>query len=252
MKRRTLLQSAPLLLALPGGSWAQSPYPNKPLKYIVPVAAGGGSDMVGRTVCDRLGKVLGQAMVVENLGGGGGVIASQTTARSPADGYTLMQGYVSTHATAPATRKLPYDPIKDFTPIGMIGATPNVLVVNTALPIKDVKAFIEYVKKNPGRVSYGSAGAGSLTHLTAELFKLQTDTFMVHIPYRGIAPATTDVIAGQIQMSLASTPGAVPMRTYGLIFSLRMRASAAVQVMPPKNGATMLPMPCPTSSALGL
>jgi tripartite-type tricarboxylate transporter receptor subunit TctC len=210
MKRRTLLQSAPLLLTLPAGSWAQTLYPNKAIKYIVPVAAGGGSDMVGRAVCDRLSKVLGQAMVVENLGGGGGVIASQTTARSAPDGYTLMQGYVSTHATAPATRKLSYDPVKDFTPIGMIGATPNVLVVNAALPIKDVKAFIEYVKKNPGRVSYGSAGAGSLTHLTAELFKLQTDTFMVHIPYRGIAPATTDVIAGQTQAMFPGLAAALP------------------------------------------
>jgi tripartite-type tricarboxylate transporter receptor subunit TctC len=209
MKRRTLLQSAPLL-ALPASTWAQSPYPAKPIKYIVPVAAGGGSDMVGRTVCERLGKVLGQVMVVDNLGGGGGVIASQTTARSAPDGYTLMQGYVSTHATAPATRKLSYDPVKDFTPIGMIGATPNVLVVNPALPIKDVKAFIEYVKKNPGRVSYGSAGAGSLTHLTAELFKLQTDTFMVHIPYRGIAPATTDVIAGQTQAMFPGLAAALP------------------------------------------
>ena len=210
MKRRTLLQSAPLLLTLPAGSWAQTPYPNKAIKYIVPVAAGGGSDMVGRAVCDRLSKVLGQAIVVENLGGGGGVIASQTTARSAPDGYTLMQGYVSTHATAPATRKLSYDPVKDFTPIGMIGATPNVLVVNAALPIKDVKAFIDYVKKNPGRVSYGSAGAGSLTHLTAELFKLQTDTFMVHIPYRGIAPATTDVIAGQTQAMFPGLAAALP------------------------------------------
>ena len=210
MKRRTLLQSAPLLLTLPASGWAQSPYPAKPIKYIVPVAAGGGSDMVGRAVCDRLSKVLGQSMVVENLGGGGGVIASQTTARSAPDGYTLMQGYVSTHATAPATRKLSYDPVKDFTPIGMIGATPNVLVVNAALPIKDVKAFIEYVKKNPGRVSYGSAGAGSLTHLTAELFKLQTETFMVHIPYRGIAPATTDVIAGQTQAMFPGLAAALP------------------------------------------
>ena len=210
MKRRTLLQSAPLLLTLPASSWAQSPYPQKAIKYIVPVAAGGGSDMVGRAVCDRLAKVLGQPMVVDNLGGGGGVIASQTTARSAPDGYTLMQGYVSTHATAPATRKLSYDPVKDFTPIGMIGATPNVLVVNAALPIKDVKAFIEYVKKNPGRVSYGSAGAGSLTHLTAELFKLQTDTFMVHIPYRGIAPATTDVIAGQTQAMFPGLAAALP------------------------------------------
>jgi len=225
MKRRTLLQSAPLLLSLPAGSWAQSPYPAKPIKYIVPVAAGGGSDMVGRTVCERLGKVLGQVMVVDNLGGGGGVIASQTTARSAPDGYTLMQGYVSTHATAPATRKLSYDPIKDFTPIGMIGATPNVLVVSTALPIKDVKAFIEYVKKNPGRVSFGSAGAGSLTHLTAELFKLQTDTFMVHIPYRGIAPATTDVIAGQTQAMFPGLAAALPHIRSGRVRPLAVTGS---------------------------
>ncbi len=210
MKRRTLLQTAPLLLALQDSAWAQSPYPSKPIKYIVPVAAGGGSDMIGRAVCDRLSKVLGQPLVVDNLGGGGGVIASQATVRAAADGYTLMQGYVSTHATAPATRKLSYDPVKDFTPIGMIGATPNVLVVNPALPIKDVRAFIDYVKKNPGRVSYGSAGAGSLTHLVAELFKLQTDTFMVHIPYRGIAPATTDVIAGQTQAMFPGLAAALP------------------------------------------
>jgi tripartite-type tricarboxylate transporter receptor subunit TctC len=178
---------------------AQTPYPSKTIRYIVPVSAGGGSDMVGRTVCERLGRVLGQTIVVDNLGGGGGVIASQTTARAPADGYTLMQGYVATHGTAPATRKLPYDAIKDFTPIGMIGSTPNVLCVNAALPVQDVKGFLDYIRKNPGKVSYGSAGAGSLTHLTAELFKLQTATFMVHIPYRGIAPATTDLIAGQTQ-----------------------------------------------------
>jgi tripartite-type tricarboxylate transporter receptor subunit TctC len=199
MKRRSLLLAAPLGWGLASLSWAQTAYPSKPIRYIVPVSAGGGSDMVGRTVCERLGRVLGQSIVVDNIGGGGGVIASQTTARAPADGYTLMQGYVATHGTAPATRKLPYDAIKDFTPIGMIGSTPNVLCVNAALPVQDVKGFLDYIRKNPGKVSYGSAGAGSLTHLTAELFKLQTATFMVHIPYRGIAPATTDLIAGQTQ-----------------------------------------------------
>ncbi|MBU6223450.1 MAG: tripartite tricarboxylate transporter substrate binding protein [Burkholderiales bacterium] len=199
MQRRSLLLAAPLGWGLSRTSMAQTPYPSKTIRYIVPVSAGGGSDMVGRTVCERLGRVLGQTIVVDNLGGGGGVIASQTTARAPADGYTLMQGYVATHGTAPATRKLPYDAIKDFTPIGMIGSTPNVLCVNAALPVQDVKGFLDYIRKNPGKVSYGSAGAGSLTHLTAELFKLQTATFMVHIPYRGIAPATTDLIAGQTQ-----------------------------------------------------
>ena len=196
MKRRTLIQAAPLLMAMPGLASAQAAFPNRPIKYIVPVAPGGGSDMIGRQLCDRLGKVLGQTLVVENHGGGGGGVASQMAAKSAPDGYTLMQGYVATHGTSPATRKLSYDPIKDFTPIGMIGSTPNVLVVNTNVPAKDVKEFIDYVKKNPGKISYGSAGAGSLTHLTAELFKAQTGAFMVHIPYRGIAPATTDLIAG--------------------------------------------------------
>lgn len=220
MKRRTLIQAAPWLFALPEVARAQATYPHRPIKYIVPVAAGGGSDMVGRQLCDRLGKVLGQTLVVENHGGGGGVIASQMAAKAAPDGYTLMQGYVATHGTSPATRKLPYDPLKDFTPIGMIGSTPNVLVVNASLPAKDVKAFIDHVKKNPGRVSYGSAGAGSLTHLTAELFKAQTDLFMVHIPYRGIAPATNDLIAGQTQAMFPGLAAALPHIRSGRIRAL--------------------------------
>jgi tripartite-type tricarboxylate transporter receptor subunit TctC len=176
----------------------------------VPVSAGGGSDMVGRTVTERWGQQLKQSFIVDNQGGGGGVIACQATARAAADGYTLMQGYVATHGTSPATRKVPYDPVKDFSAIGMIGATPNVLVVNAALPVKTVKEFIEYVRKNPGRISYGSAGQGSLTHLTMELFKQQIESFMVHIPYRGIAPAFTDLIGGQTQAMFPGLAAAVP------------------------------------------
>ncbi|MFZ2293443.1 MAG: tripartite tricarboxylate transporter substrate binding protein, partial [Polaromonas sp.] len=199
MKRRTLLQAAPALLGLPGLAQAQAAYPAKTIRYIVPVSAGGGSDMVGRTITERWGNLLKQSFIVDNQGGGGGVIAAQTTAHAAPDGYTLMQGYVATHGTSPATRKLPYDAVKDFTPIGMIGGTPNVLVVNASLPINNVREFIEYLKKNPGKVSYGSAGAGSLTHLTMELFKQQINSFMVHIPYRGVAPAFTDLIGGQTQ-----------------------------------------------------
>ncbi len=121
-----------------------------------------------------------------------------------------MQGYVATHGTSPATRRVPYDPIKDFTPIGMVGATPNVLVVNTALPVKNVAEFVAYVKKHPGGVSYGSAGQGSLTHLTMELFKTQFNGFMVHIPYRGVAPAFTDLIGGQTQAMFPGLAAAVP------------------------------------------
>jgi tripartite-type tricarboxylate transporter receptor subunit TctC len=225
MKRRTLLQAAPWLLGFSETTWAQAPYPNKPIRYIVPVAAGGGSDMIGRTFCERLGKVLAQTVVVDNQSGGGGVIAAQTTARAAADGYTLMQGYVATHGTSPATRKLPYDPLKDFTPIGMIGSTPNVLVVNASLPVTDVKSFISYAQKNMGNVSYGSAGTGSLTHLTAELFKMQTGVFMVHIPYRGIAPATTDLIAGQTQAMFPGLAAALPHIRNGRLRALAVTGS---------------------------
>jgi tripartite-type tricarboxylate transporter receptor subunit TctC len=210
MKRRTLLQAAPALLGAPGLLLAQTGFPVKPIRYIVPVSAGGGSDMVGRTLTERWGSVLKQSFIVDNQSGGGGVIACQATARAAPDGYTLMQGYVATHGTSPATRKLPYDAVKDFTPIGMIGGTPNVLVVNAALPVTNIKEFVDYLKKNPGKVSYGSAGAGSLTHLTMELFKQQLNTFMVHIPYRGIAPAFTDLIGGQTQAMFPGLAAAVP------------------------------------------
>ncbi len=212
MLRRQLLKSSVLAWPLPyaaGLAHAQT-YPTKPIRYIVPVAAGGGSDMVGRTVTERWGRVLGQSFIVDNQGGGGGVIACQNTIKAAPDGYTLMQGYVATHGTSPATRKLPYDAVKDFTPIGMIGGTPNVLVVTASLPVNSVKEFVAYLKKNPGKLSYGSAGPGSLTHLTMELFKLQVDSFMLHIPYRGIAPAFTDLIGGQTQAMFPGLAAAVP------------------------------------------
>jgi tripartite-type tricarboxylate transporter receptor subunit TctC len=203
-QRRAFLRAtgallAPTLAGLPLAGRAQAAFPDRVIRYIVPVSAGGGSDLVGRTVTERWGKALGQGFVVENQGGGGGVIACQNTLRAAADGYTLMQGYVATHGTSPATRKLTYDPVKDFTPIGMIGATPNVLVVDANLPIANYKDFVAYVKANQGKVSYGSAGPGSLTHLTMELLQQQLGASMVHVPYRGIAPALTDAMGGQTQ-----------------------------------------------------
>ncbi len=221
MKRRHLLQAASAaVVALPGLTLAQS-FPTKPIRYIVPVAAGGGNDMIARVVTERWGQLLGQQFVVENQGGGGGVIASQATARAAPDGYTLMQGYVATHGTTPATRRIPYDAIKQFTPIGMIGATPNVLVVNASLPVQSVKEFIDYVKRNPAKLSYGSAGAGSLTHLTMELLKQESGTFIVHVPYRGIAPAITDLLGGQTQAMFPGLAAALPHLRSG-----RMRALA--------------------------
>jgi tripartite-type tricarboxylate transporter receptor subunit TctC len=246
MHRRTLLQGAsallPTLAGLPLAARAQASYPDKIIRYIVPVAAGGGSDLVGRTVTERWGKALGQSFVVENQGGGGGIIACQNTMRAPADGYTLMQGYVATHGTSPATRKVPYDPVKDFTPIGMIGATPNVLVIDANLPVKNFKEFVAYLNANKGKVSYGSAGPGTLTHLTMELLKQQLSTPMVHIPYRGIAPALTDAMGGQTQ---AVFPGLAAALQH--IRSGRMRALA---VTGPVRAAQLKDVP--TLDELGL
>jgi tripartite-type tricarboxylate transporter receptor subunit TctC len=225
MRRRHLIAALPAALAGPA-AWAQA-YPARTLRYIVPVSAGGGSDLVGRTVTERWGRLLGQTIVVENIGGGGGAIACQTTARAPADGYTLLQGYVATHGTSPATRsKLPYDPIKDFTPVGMIGSTPNVLVVHAAVPATTVAEFVAYLRANPGRVSYGSAGQGSLTHLTMELFKLATGTFAVHLPYRGIAPAFSDLLGGQTQAMFPGLAAALPHIRSGRVRPLAVTGTA--------------------------
>lgn len=219
MQRRHILQAAAAALTLPGLARAQS-YPVKPIRYIVPVAAGGGSDMIGRVVTERWARALGQNIVVENLSGGGGVVACQATVRAAADGYTLMQAYVATHGTTPATRKVSYDAVRDFSPIGMIGATPNVLVVNASVPARNVKEFIDYVKRNPGRLNYGSAGPGSLTHLTMELFKQEAGLFITHIPYRGIAPATNDLIAGQTQALFPGLAAAMPHLRSGRLRAL--------------------------------
>jgi tripartite-type tricarboxylate transporter receptor subunit TctC len=233
MKRRDFL-GASLALSFPFSIKAQS-YPSKPIRYIVPVAAGGGNDMIARVVTERWGRLLGQTFVVENQSGGGGVIASQTTMRAAPDGYTLMQGYVATHGTNPATRKVPYDPIKDFTPIGMIGATPNVLIVNSQVPVKNMKEFIDYARKNPGKLSYGTAGQGSLTHMTMELFKQETGLFILHVPYRGIAPAFNDLLGGQTQTMF---PGLAAALQY--IQSGRVRALA---VTGPKRSSVLKDVP---------
>jgi tripartite-type tricarboxylate transporter receptor subunit TctC len=211
LQRRHLITALPLGLVLPASRAQTGGFPNKPIRYVVPVSAGGGSDLVGRTVCERWGRALNQSFVVDNIGGGGGTIACQAVAKAAPDGYTLLQGYVATHGTSPATRsKLPYDALKDFTPVGMIGSTPNVLVVNSSLPVQTVAQFVAYLQANPGRVSYGSAGLGSLTHLTMELFKQASNTFAVHIPYRGIAPAFNDLLGSQTQAMFPGLAAALP------------------------------------------
>ncbi len=189
---------------------AQGAYPTKPIKIIAPVQPGGGVDLVARTIGEHIGKVLGQPVVVENQSGGGGIVGSQATARAAPDGYTLMVGYVGTHGTNPAVRKLPYDAVKDFTPIAMVGGTPNVLVVPPSLPVKTLPEFIAYVKANKGKLSYGSSGPGTLTHLAMEQFKVANDLDIQHVAYRGIGPAITDILGGQTQALFPGLAAALP------------------------------------------
>ncbi|MDH5263800.1 MAG: tripartite tricarboxylate transporter substrate binding protein [Betaproteobacteria bacterium] len=193
----------------PALAFAQA-YPSKTVKIVAPVQPGGGVDLVARTVAEQLTKALGQSFVVENISGGGGVIASQAVAKAAPDGYTLMVGYVATHGTNPAVRKVPYDAVKDFTPVAMVGGTPNVLVVHPGVPVKTLAELVDYGKKNAGKLSYGSSGQGSLTHLAMEQFKQATGLDATHAAYRGIGPAITDILGGQTQMMMPGLAAAVP------------------------------------------
>jgi tripartite-type tricarboxylate transporter receptor subunit TctC len=200
-----LLFAASLSLGAQAQAW-----PAKPLKIIVPAQPGGGLDLIGRTVADQLGRALAQPIVVENVSGGGGQIASQATARAAPDGYTLMVGYVGTHGTNPAVRKVPYDAVRDFTAIAMVGGTPNVLVVIPSLPVKDLASLVEYAKRNAGRMNYASGGIGTLNHLAMEQFRAQAGFDAVVAHYRGIGPAINDILAGQAMMMMPGLAAALP------------------------------------------
>jgi tripartite-type tricarboxylate transporter receptor subunit TctC len=200
-----LLFAASVSLAAQAQVW-----PAKPVKIIVPAQPGGGLDLIGRTVADQLGRALAQPIVVENVSGGGGQIASQATARAAPDGYTLMVGYVGTHGTNPAVRKVPYDAVKDFTAIAMVGGTPNVLVVIPSLPVKDLASLVDYAKKNAGRMNYASGGIGTLNHLAMEQFRAEAGFDAVVAHYRGIGPAINDILAGQAMMMMPGLAAALP------------------------------------------
>jgi tripartite-type tricarboxylate transporter receptor subunit TctC len=179
-------------------------YPSKPVKIIVPAQPGGGLDLIGRTIGDQLGRAFDQQFVIENVGGGGGSIACQQTARAAPDGYTLMVGYVATHATSPAVRKVPYDAIKDFTPVAMVGGTRNMLVVHPSVPVTDLKGFVEYAKGKANKVTFGAGGIGTLNHLLIEQLKVAGGFETVIAQYKGIGPAFADMFGGQLE---AMTPG---------------------------------------------
>ena len=207
-------------------------YPSRPVRLLVPVAAGGGTDMIARVVADALSRTMGQPWVVDNQAGAGGQIASQAIVRAEPDGYNLLLGYVSTHGTLPAVRKLSYDVLKDFTPIAMIGGAPNVLVCSSAGGPKTFAEFLKDTRANPGKASYGSAGAGTITHLVFEHLKLATGISVVHVPYRGIAPTLTDVMAGQVQYAMPGLAGALTYIKAGKLRPLAVTGPARHPQLP--------------------
>jgi len=211
----------------------EAAYPSRPVRVIVPFAAGGIADNLGRQVAQRLSVSLGQQFTVENLTGAGGNIGAAAAARAPADGYTLLMGTIGTHAINPALyRSMPYDHVRDFRPISLVATSPNMLVVHPSHPANSVPEFIALVKANPGKYAFASSGAGSSLHLTAEMFKAMTGTQMTHVPYRGSPPALNDLMGGRIDLSFDNISTSWPLVEGGKLKALAVTSAARAPIAP--------------------
>ncbi len=227
------LPALALLAGLGLASTAQAAWPDRPIKLIVPYAAGGTTDIIARIVGTRLGPVIGQPVVVENRPGAGGAVGSAYASKQPADGYTLVMEVESSHAVNPNVYlKTAYDPVKDFDPISNLADVPNVLVVNPAFPAPDLPAFIKLLKANPGKYSFGSSGNGGLSHMNGELFMNETGTRMLHVPYKGLGPALNDAVAGQIQVVFDNIPSSSGLIQGGKLKPLAVAAKHRLKVLP--------------------
>jgi tripartite-type tricarboxylate transporter receptor subunit TctC len=221
-----------VLSTLAGTAQAQA-WPSKPIRYIVPFAAGGTTDLLGRMVGAKLADALGQPVVVENRAGAAGALGVEMLAKSPPDGYTIGGGTISSHAlNVTLYPKLPYDPLKDFSPITMLATLPNMLVVHPSIGVNSVQELIAYLKANPNKLTFGSAGNGTSQHMSGELFKTMTGTQMQHVPYKGSGPMMTDLLGGTISMSFENMTTAYPPAKGGKLKALAVTTSKRSFVAP--------------------
>ena len=235
MNRRTLTLTAITLLTAvltPLSALAQA-YPNKPIRLIVPFPAGGATDILARALSQKLGEKIGQPVVIENRPGAGGTIGADAASKSAADGYTLLLATSSTHSIGPAINpKIPYNAETDFKPVAYVASSPNIVVVPNTLPVKTMREFIDYARKNPGKLNYASSGNGTIVHLTTEYFKAQSDTFILHIPYRGTALAIPDLVSGKVDVLFDSFVTGMPHVKDGKLRALAVTSAKRSALAP--------------------
>ena len=236
-RRRNVIGA--LALGWPLAMLAQTPagtapaYPTKPIRIVVPFTPGGSTDILARAIGLELGKAWGQSVIVDNVPGAGGAIGADKVAKAPADGYTLLMGHIGTLAVNPSLYpKLPYNPVKDFAPVAWVARVPNVLVVHPSVPAKTVKELVALAKAKPGQLNYGSGGNGSAANLATEYFKMQTGASLLHIPYRGTAPAVTDLMGGQIQVLFTGAPAVIGQIKTGQLRALAVSSPKRLDALP--------------------
>ena len=233
--KATLLQTIVLFIAagaVAGGASAQQ-YPVRPIRMIVGFPPGGGTDIVGRIVAQKLSEVLRQQIAVDNRGGASGQLAAELTAKAPPDGYTVMMAHIAAVSILPSLYpKLPYDPLKDFAPITLVATGPNLLVVHPSVPAKTVKDLIALAKSKPGQLQYASPGAGTVQHLAAEFFKLQAKVDMLHVPYKGSGQSIVDLIAGQVHLDFDAVPPVINYVRQGRLRAIAVTSAKRFSLLP--------------------
>ena len=228
---RFLIAAAVAVLLAPAAA-AQS-YPTRPVRLIVPFPAGGPNDIIGRLVAQKLSETHGQQIVVDNRAGAGGNIGTDLVAKAPPDGYTLLSGGMGSLVMNPIIdRKVPYDPLRDFAPVILMASAPNVLVVHPSLPVRDVKGLIALARAHPGQLNYGSGGVGSTPHLSGALFNALAKVNIVHVPYKGNAPAITDLLGGQVQIAYLGIPPVAPHLHSGKLRPLAVTSARRSKALP--------------------